>query len=85
MNSLAVLALVGGRLMARPSETRPWRMSPREQGLVLAKDIAVGAVVVTGLASAAGGVAFVRPGDGARPVMKWGQETRRSRPPRRIG
>ncbi len=82
VNSLAVVALVGGRLMARPSETRPWRMSPREQGLVLAKDIAVGAVVVTGLASAAGGVAFAQQAPGGAVPMKSGGETSSETPTR---
>ncbi|MGI8902069.1 MAG: hypothetical protein ACR2IP_00030 [Solirubrobacteraceae bacterium] len=84
VNSLALVALVGGRLLARRSEVQPWRLSPREQSLVLAKDMAVGAVVLTGLASAVGGVAFSRQvPDGAVP-MESGSDTAPETPTRAV-
>lgn len=58
VNSLALVALVGGWVPARLGEAAPRWLSGRERRLATAKDIAMGAVVVTGLASAAGGVGF---------------------------
>ena len=45
-------------------------MTRSEKTLVLAKDVTIGAVAVTGLASAIGGVGFAREApDGAVPMM----------------
>lgn len=52
VNSAALVALVGGWLATRGDETGMWP-TPRRRRLARAKDIAVGAVVATGLASAA--------------------------------
>lgn len=58
VNSLALVGLVGGWAAARGDERGRLRTSRRRTVLVVAKDITVGAVVVTGLASAAGGIGF---------------------------
>jgi hypothetical protein len=70
VNSLALATLVAGWVPARLNETRPRWLSERERPLALAKDIAMGAVVLTGLASAAGGVGFAQQApDGAVPLQ----------------
>jgi hypothetical protein len=82
VNSLALLALVAGWMSTRSDESAPLWTSPRRRGLVLAKDLAVGAVLLTGLASAAGGVGFAQQAsDGAVP-MSDGSEPAPSTPPR---
>jgi hypothetical protein len=82
INSLALVALVSGWISTRADETAPLWTSPRRRGLVLAKDVAVGAVVLTGLASAAGGVGFAQQAaDGAVPMTD-GSEPVPSTPPR---
>ena len=58
VNSLALGTLVAGWLPARLNSADARRLTPRERCLLLAEDVAMGAVVVTGLASAAGGVGF---------------------------
>jgi hypothetical protein len=82
VNSLALVSLVSGWLSARSDESAPLWTSPRRRSLVLAKDIAVGAVLTTGLASAAGGIGFAhQAADGAVPMAD-GTETAPSTPPR---
>lgn len=69
VNSLALATIVAGWLPARLNEAHPRWLSPQERRLAQAKDIAMGAVVVTGLASAAGGVEFAQQApDGAVPM-----------------
>jgi hypothetical protein len=58
VNGLGLAAVVGGWLGARPNEAHPRWLSPRERGLARAKDVAVGAVAVTGIAAAVEGVRF---------------------------
>ena len=66
----------------RLNEAHPRWLSPRERRLARAKDIAIGGVVVTGLASAAGGVGFAHQApDGAVP-MQSGTKTAPETPPR---
>jgi hypothetical protein len=82
VNSLALVGLVSGWVSARSDESAPLWTSPRRRSLVLAKDLAVGAVVTTGLASAAGGVGFAHQAtDGAVP-MSDGTEPAASTPAR---
>lgn len=82
VNSLALATLVGGWLPARLNETHPTWLSPREQRLAIAKDISVAAVVLTGLASAATGIAFSQQApDGAVP-MSSGHDTAPETPAR---
>lgn len=58
VNSLALATLVGTWIPARQARLGKLRVSRFDRSLILVKDVAVGAVAVTGLASAAGGVAF---------------------------
>jgi hypothetical protein len=74
VNSLALAGLVAGWASARADERGPLWTSPRRRSLVLAKDISVGAVVVTGLASAAGGVGFARQASDGAVAMDDGSE-----------
>jgi hypothetical protein len=69
VNSLSLAAILTGWVAARASETRGEFLNERERKLALAKDIAVGAVTVTGVASAAAGVRFGNAApDGAVPL-----------------
>ena len=82
VNSLALIGLVSGWVSTRSDESAPLWTSPRRRGLVLAKDVAVGAVLTTGLASAAAGVGFAQQAsDGAVPMTD-GTEPAPSTPPR---
>ncbi len=70
VNSAALTVVVLGWAGARLGEARPSLLSPRERRLALAKDAAVGAVALTGVASAAAGVRFARTApDGAVPMQ----------------
>ena len=69
VNSVALAALAGGWLVARSDENGPLPASPNRRRMTTIKDVAVGAVAVTGLASAAGGVGFAQQAhDGAVPM-----------------
>ncbi len=82
VNSLALAGLVAGWVSARRDERAPLWTSRRRRTLVTAKDVAVGAVVVTGLASAVGGIGFAQQAqDGAVP-MDSGSEPAAETPPR---
>jgi hypothetical protein len=50
------------------------RLSPRERALLLAEDVAMGAVAVTGLAAAAGGVGFAHQVPGGAVPMASGPD-----------
>jgi len=60
VNSVSLLALTGGWLGARLNEAGPSRLSPAERRLAVAKDVLVGAVAITGVATAAAGIRFAR-------------------------
>jgi hypothetical protein len=69
VNSLALVALVGGWLPVRSQHSRPLGLGGPGRRERVVKDVAVGAVVVTGLASAAGGIGFAQQApDGAVPL-----------------
>jgi hypothetical protein len=75
VNSLALLTLLGGWVPARLNEARPRNLSKRERRLATVKDASLAAVVLTGLASAAGGYGFAQQApDGAVP-MDSGRDT----------
>lgn len=82
VNSLALGTLVAGWLPARLRETHPRWLSARERRLATAQDIAVGAVVLTGLASAAGGVGFAHQAPGGAVPMASGSDSAPETPPR---
>jgi hypothetical protein len=69
VNSAALVAIVAGWAGARVNEARPSSLSPRERALARAKDAAVAAVAVTGVATALTGIRFARSApDGAVPL-----------------
>jgi hypothetical protein len=74
VNSLALGTLVAGWLPVRLNRADARRPSPRERRLLLAEDVAMGAVVVTGLASAAGGVGFSHQAPGGAVPMASGHD-----------
>jgi hypothetical protein len=82
VNSLALAGLVAGWVSARDDERGPLWTSRRRRTLVVAKDVAVGAVAVTGLASAAGGVGFAHQVAGGAVPMDSGSEPAVETPPR---
>lgn len=57
-NMLALGAIVAGWAGARLDESSPAMLSERERSLAVAKDVAVAAVAVTGIASAVAGTSF---------------------------
>ena len=64
INSVSLLAVVGGWLGARAKEAAPSQLSDAERRLAVAKDALVGLVAVTGVATAAEGVRFSRQAPG---------------------
>ncbi len=58
INGLGLAAIVAGWGGARTYETRNRFLSPRERSLAQARDVAVGAVTVTGVATAIAGMRF---------------------------
>lgn len=81
VNSIALGTLVAGWLPARLNETHPRWLSPSERRLAVAKDAAMGAVVLTGLASAAGGVGFAHQAANGAVPMTSGSKTAPETPP----
>jgi uncharacterized membrane protein len=82
INSLSLLAVTAGWIGARAEEARPKHLSRAERRLAIAKDVLVGVVAVTGLATAAQGVRFARRApDGAVPLR--GRQPRLPRGERR--
>ena len=74
VNSLALGTLVAGWLPARLNDVDARWRGPAERRLVLARDGAMGAVLVTGLASAAGGVGFSHQAPGGAVPMSSGHD-----------
>ena len=64
INSLSLLAVAAGWAGARAAEARPRRLSQPERRLAVAKDVLVGVVAVTGVATAAQGIRFARQAPG---------------------
>jgi hypothetical protein len=64
INSLSLAAIGVGWVGARVAESANSRLSPTERKLAYAKDALVGAVAVTGLASAAQGMRFAKQAPG---------------------
>jgi hypothetical protein len=74
VNSLSLAAVIASWLGARTHETRGPMLNDRERKLALAKDVAVGAVTVTGVASAAAGVRFGHAAPGGAVPLESGSE-----------
>jgi uncharacterized membrane protein len=64
VNALSLLAVVSGWLGARANEAAPAQLSSAERNLAVAKDALVGAVALSGLATAVQGVRFARQAPG---------------------
>jgi hypothetical protein len=60
INSVSLAAVVAGWVGARADEAADRRLDPAERRLARAKDVLVGVVGVTGVATAAQGIAFSR-------------------------
>jgi uncharacterized membrane protein len=60
VNSLSLLAVTAGWVGARADEARSAALTPAERRLAVAKDVLVGVVALTGLATAVQGVRFAR-------------------------
>jgi hypothetical protein len=82
VNALALVVLVGGWLPVRRGKIRSASRRRCDRAAVLAKDVALGAVVATGLASAAAGVSLARQAPGGAVPMASGSETAAQAPPR---
>jgi hypothetical protein len=72
VSSASLVAVAGGWAGARLDEAADRRLSPAERRLARAKDALVGAVVVTGLASAVQGIAFSRTAPGGAVPLRDG-------------
>src|SRR3954462_7752139 len=87
VNSLSLAAVVTGWVGARVGEATDSRLSDAERRLARAKDVLVGLVAVTGMATAAQGVRFARaaPGgavplrDGDHAAPQAGESARRAK------
>ncbi len=81
INSLSLLAVTTGWLGARLDEAADGRLSPPERRLARAKDVLVGVVAVTGIATAAEGIRFSRSApDGAVPLRDGDHAAAEARP-----
>jgi hypothetical protein len=84
INAAALSAVVAGWAGARLGEAHPRMLSERERRLAMAKDAAVGAVTVTGLATMVQGIRFSRTApDGATP-METGDVPAEEAPPKAV-
>jgi hypothetical protein len=75
VNSLSLIAVVGGWLGARLNEAAPGQLSDAERRLAAAKDVLVGVVAVTGVATAAEGIRFSRQAPGGAVPLEDGDHT----------
>jgi uncharacterized membrane protein len=75
VNSVSLLAVLIGWVGARANEAAPKQLSPAEQRLALAKDVLVGVVSVTGVATAIEGVRFARRAPGGAVPLEDGDHT----------
>jgi pyruvate/2-oxoglutarate dehydrogenase complex dihydrolipoamide acyltransferase (E2) component len=80
-NSVALVAVVANWAGARLTETGDRFLTPRERRLARAKDVAVAAVAVTGVASAVEGVRFGRSAPGGAVPLHSGSEPAAETPP----
>jgi hypothetical protein len=82
VNSLALAGLVAGWVSTRQDERGRLRTGRRRSALVLAKDVTVGAVAITGLASAASGIGFSQQAPGGAVPMADGTDSAADTPAR---
>jgi hypothetical protein len=74
VNGIALGAVVAGWVGARLGETSPAMLNERERRLALAKDVAVGALALTGLASMVQGMRFAATSPEGAVPMQTGEE-----------
>ena len=72
VNSLSLLAVTTGWAGARLQEATDGKLSPAERRLARAKDVLVGVVAVTGLATAAEGMRFAKTAPGGAVPLRDG-------------
>jgi hypothetical protein len=75
VNSLSLLAVGSGWAGARAAEAREHRLSPEERRLARAKDVLVGLVALTGVATAVEGVRFARSAPNGAVPLRDGDHT----------
>ena len=75
VNSLSLLAVATGWAGARAAEARDHRLSAEERRLARAKDVLVGVVAVTGIATAREGVRFSRSAPNGAVPLRDGDHT----------
>jgi hypothetical protein len=75
VNSLSLLAVIAGWAGARADEATDARLSPQERRLARAKDVLVGVVAVTGMASAVQGTRFAAKAPGGGVPLRDGDHT----------
>jgi hypothetical protein len=75
VNSLGLVAIVAGWAGARGNEAADRRLSPEEQRLARAKDVLVGVVAATGVASAVQGMRFAAKAPGGAVPLRDGDHT----------
>ena len=81
VNSLSLLAVRAGWAGRAGERGAPGNLSPAERRLARAKDVLVGVVAVTGLATAAQGVRFARQAPGGAVPLSDGDHTAADAPP----
>jgi hypothetical protein len=75
VNTLSLLAVTTGWLGARAGEAGDSKLSAAERRLARAKDVLVGVVTITGMATAAEGVRFARAAPGGAVPLRDGDHT----------
>jgi hypothetical protein len=80
-NSAGLAAVAAGWAGARAAEARDAALSPRERRLAHAKDVLVGAVCVSGVATAVEGVRFSRQAPGGAVPLRDGSHPSPETPP----
>ena len=75
IQSLSLLAVVSGWVGARLDEAADRRLDPTERRLARAKDVLIGTVAVTGVATAAQGMAFSKTEPGGAVPLQDGERT----------
>ena len=81
VNSLSLLAVISGWAGARAAEAEDRQLSPAERQLARAKDVLVGVVALTGVATAVEGVRFSRDAPAGAVPLRDGDHTTDDAPP----
>jgi hypothetical protein len=81
VNTLSLLAVMGGWAGARAAEADDSRLSAPERRLARAKDVLVGVVALTGVATAVEGVRFSRDAPGGAVPLRDGDHAAEGAPP----